>query len=172
MTNEFDENLKIVEELKKNISKISYVKEILDSSTSQEDKNSLLIAGSALIDSIIQSTESNLNKLKNSLNYQSIFNIDAGGNNVPFSISYDDILKTNLYDDWEQHYYPEEYKESKEKKQTWKVSVETEYFVKLPDDLLSSLGWKENDELRFVDNGDGSFSVTKVDNEFVHMEDC
>jgi hypothetical protein len=41
-------------------------------------------------------------------------------------------------------------------------TMETEYFIQLPDDLLEQAGWKENDELNWVDNKDGTFTLTKT----------
>jgi len=40
-------------------------------------------------------------------------------------------------------------------------TMETEYFINLPDDLLDQTGWKENDDLNWDDNGDGTFTLTK-----------
>ena len=41
-------------------------------------------------------------------------------------------------------------------------TMENEYFIQLPDDLLEQVNWKENDELHWEDNGDGTFSLRKV----------
>ena len=38
---------------------------------------------------------------------------------------------------------------------------ETEYFVTFPDDLLEAANIKEGDQLEWVDNNDGSFSLIK-----------
>lgn len=35
-------------------------------------------------------------------------------------------------------------------------------FITLPDDLLEKVGWKENDQLEWVDRGDGSFELRKA----------
>ena len=62
-------------------------------------------------------------------------------------------------------------KEQKNKVKRWVLPVqeiengdtmETEYFINLPDDLLDQAGWKENDELNWVDNKDGTFTLTKT----------
>lgn len=50
----------------------------------------------------------------------------------------------------------------------WRLPVEIdgvsgEYYFTLPEDLLEQTGWKENDSLHWVDNGDGSFSLQKVE---------
>jgi hypothetical protein len=39
-------------------------------------------------------------------------------------------------------------------------TMENEYFIQLPDDLLEQTGWKENEELIWVDNGNGTFTLT------------
>lgn len=33
----------------------------------------------------------------------------------------------------------------------------------LPEDLLEGAGWKEGDTLKWTDNGDGSWTLTKVE---------
>jgi hypothetical protein len=83
-------------------------------------------------------------------------------------------------DFWEENYYPEEYYEHVspnatqkdiDKVKKWVLPVqeiengdtmENEYFIQLPDDLLGQTGWKEDDVLNWVDNGDGSFTLTKT----------
>ena len=50
----------------------------------------------------------------------------------------------------------------------WQLPVEVdaisgEYYFTLPDDLLEKTGWKEDDALHWVDNGDGSFTLQKVE---------
>ena len=50
----------------------------------------------------------------------------------------------------------------------WRLPVEVdsiggEYYFTLPDDLLEKTGWKEDDALHWVDNGDGSFTLQKVE---------
>jgi hypothetical protein len=41
-------------------------------------------------------------------------------------------------------------------------TMENEYFIQLPDDLLDQVNWKENDQLNWEDNGDGTFTLRKV----------
>jgi len=41
-------------------------------------------------------------------------------------------------------------------------TMEQEYFIQLPDDLLEQVNWKENDNLNWEDNGDGTFTLRKV----------
>lgn len=50
----------------------------------------------------------------------------------------------------------------------WRLPVEVddisgEYYFTLPEDLLERTGWKEDDALHWVDNGDGSFTLQKVE---------
>ena len=42
-------------------------------------------------------------------------------------------------------------------------SVSGEYYFTLPEDLLEQTGWKEDDALHWVDNGDGSFTLERVE---------
>jgi len=68
-------------------------------------------------------------------------------------------------DFWEEHYYPEEHKKDKVVK--WSLPVETcgisgECYVNFPDDLLEAANLKEGDMLEWVDNGNGSFTLKKV----------
>jgi hypothetical protein len=92
-------------------------------------------------------------------------------------------------DFWEEHYYPEEVKDSgmrpwghsdieylianekKDKVTKWVLPVEetkiaetdeTEYFVSFPDDLLEAANLKEGDQVEWVDQGDGSYLLKKV----------
>jgi hypothetical protein len=102
------------------------------------------------------------------------------------SISLGDCMNSS----WEEFYYPEEYpnpihytesemeamcnyaeKQEKDKVIRWQLPVqeiedgdtgEKEYFIQFPDDLLERTGWKENDNLNWVDNGDGTFTLTKI----------
>jgi hypothetical protein len=53
-------------------------------------------------------------------------------------------------------------------KQTWRVDVHEDpdnpddYIIQLPDELLNNLGWVEGDLLQWIDNNDGSFTLTKL----------
>lgn len=51
---------------------------------------------------------------------------------------------------------------------TWTLTVEEdpetgELILPLPDDFLSMQGWKEGDDLEWIDRGDGSWQLNKVD---------
>jgi len=58
-------------------------------------------------------------------------------------------------------------KEDKQSTNKWILPVELDgltgdCFINLPDDLLDKAGWKENDQLEWIDRGDGSFELRKV----------
>ena len=40
----------------------------------------------------------------------------------------------------------------------------------LGDELCSELGWKIGDTIKFIDNGDGSWSMKKMEKELVLVE--
>ena len=47
---------------------------------------------------------------------------------------------------------------------------EGDYYIPLPDDMLSliaDLGWTTNDDLEWIDNKDGTFSIKKKEEEEV-----
>ena len=43
-------------------------------------------------------------------------------------------------------------------------------YIEFPEKILDNLGWKEGDELKFIDNKDGSFTVKKVLMETIELE--
>lgn len=45
----------------------------------------------------------------------------------------------------------------------WTTSVDEEGVLTLPGELLDALGWKEGDEINFIDRKDGSFVLEKID---------
>lgn len=50
----------------------------------------------------------------------------------------------------------------------WTVTVEEDpetgdLLLPLPQDFLDMQGWKEGDELEWIDNKDGSWSISKID---------
>lgn len=97
----------------------------------------------------------------------------------------------NAWNDfWEESYYPEEYGSQytdeeldamceaakKDEVKKWILPVEVdaasgEYYLMLPDDLLEKVNFVEGDELRWVDNNDGSFTIHKV-TRTVGMGEC
>lgn len=49
----------------------------------------------------------------------------------------------------------------------WQLPVEVdgqsdEYFIPLPDDLLEAIGLNEGDQIEWIDQGDGSYLIKKV----------
>lgn len=55
----------------------------------------------------------------------------------------------------------------KENQNKWTLPVEVDgltgdCLINLPDDLLEKVGWKENDQLEWINRGDGSFELRKV----------
>ena len=70
--------------------------------------------------------------------------------------------------------------QKKDKVKKWILPVEeakdfdtdkTDYFVSFPDDLLEAADLKEGDQVRWVDNGDGSYTLTKVTKQ-LGMDEC
>jgi bifunctional DNA-binding transcriptional regulator/antitoxin component of YhaV-PrlF toxin-antitoxin module len=53
----------------------------------------------------------------------------------------------------------------------WTITVEEandgsgDLVLPFPQDFLDTVGWKEGDTLEWEDNGDGSFSLSKINNE-------
>lgn len=53
---------------------------------------------------------------------------------------------------------------------SWTITVELDeetgdLILPLPKDLLESKGWKEGDELEWIDNQDGSWTLEKVEKD-------
>ena len=76
-------------------------------------------------------------------------------------------------DFWEENYYPEEY--SKVKK--WVLPVEQfagseEYLISFPDDLLEAANLKEGDQVEWVDQGDGSYLIKKIENKTLNYKEA
>lgn len=44
----------------------------------------------------------------------------------------------------------------------WDLRVDENGVLTLPPDLLEKMGWKEGDQLDWVDNKDGTWSLRKV----------
>lgn len=73
-------------------------------------------------------------------------------------------LKDVELQDWrERHYAQQEEQQS----QSWTVSVEQdmeEFVLTFPEELVSMKGWKEGDQLEWIDRKDGSYEIRKVEN--------
>jgi len=50
---------------------------------------------------------------------------------------------------------------------SWTLEVQQhedgEYFIEFPDDVLQEAGWKEGDVIDWSDNGNGSWTLKKLD---------
>jgi len=56
---------------------------------------------------------------------------------------------------------------TQENKRTWEITVEQdpetgELILPLPPELIELQGWKEGDELDWIDSGDGTYTLQKV----------
>lgn len=68
----------------------------------------------------------------------------------PFSISYDQYA-----DNWDNIF-------SQKAVVPVKTDEETkEQYIEIPDNMMKNLNWKVGDEVKFTENGDGSFKITK-----------
>ena len=68
------------------------------------------------------------------------------------------------WNEWEETYYPEEVKDKVKK---WVLPTEVDgltgdVFVTFPDDLLEAADLKEGDRVEWIDQGDGSYLLKKV----------
>ena len=45
---------------------------------------------------------------------------------------------------------------------SWTISVDEEGILKLPDEILDRMGWKEGDLLEWLEQTDGSFLLVKA----------
>jgi len=50
-------------------------------------------------------------------------------------------------------------------------TMETEYFITFPDDLMEAANLKEGDNIEWVDRGDGSYELRKV-TQPLQMDEC
>ena len=90
--------------------------------------------------------------------------------------------KSAWNDGWTQKYYQDivdKYESKQDKVKKWVLPVEeckdadtdeTEYFVSFPDDLLEAADLKEGDKVEWVDQGDGSYLLKKVEKPMTHNE--
>lgn len=46
---------------------------------------------------------------------------------------------------------------------SWECHVDEEGVLTFPDELMELLEWKEDDNLEFIDQNDGTFLIVKVD---------
>ena len=55
----------------------------------------------------------------------------------------------------------------------WTIDVEEDergQFITLPDEVIQETGWKEGDRLKWIDRGDGSWQMEKIETQFVLVE--
>ncbi len=103
----------------------------------------------------------------------------------------------NFWEVWEEHYYPEEVKDDcmppwghsdmeylianrkKDEVKKWVLPVEEvedadtgkkEYCITFPDDLLEAANLKEGNKVEWIDQGDGSYLIKKVENQMNYDE--
>jgi hypothetical protein len=100
------------------------------------------------------------------------------GNGKGHIVEYDDTeLMPNLQYTDEELNAMCDIAEAEDKVVKWVLPVEyidDECFISLPDDLLETANLKEGDPIRWIDNGDGSYLLKKIDNvkdESVHEND-
>ena len=46
------------------------------------------------------------------------------------------------------------------------LTVNEDGVLTFPDEMIETLGWKEGDVLKWTDNHDGSFSLTKPEDDY------
>lgn len=42
------------------------------------------------------------------------------------------------------------------------TDIDGSYYIIIPDELFDDIGWKVGDNIKWVDNNDGSFSLRKI----------
>lgn len=45
----------------------------------------------------------------------------------------------------------------------WELTVDDDGVITLPEDLLAATGWQEGDTLKWTDNKDGTWTLTKLE---------
>ena len=45
-------------------------------------------------------------------------------------------------------------------------------FIVFPEEMMSEVGWKEGDNIKWTDNGDGSYTLSKVKKPVLVMVEC
>ena len=51
-----------------------------------------------------------------------------------------------------------------------RVNQGEDLYLEFPDDLMDKMGWEVGDDLKFIDNKDGSFSIRQVTYETIDLE--
>jgi hypothetical protein len=82
-------------------------------------------------------------------------------------------------DGWTREYYQnivDKYEGKQDKVKRWVLPVqeieneEQEYFITFPDDLLEAANLKEGDSVEYLDQGDGSYILKKIENQMTYNE--
>jgi hypothetical protein len=86
--------------------------------------------------------------------------------------SFDDIIKRSFddYDSDDLSMFYEGTDVINDPPNTWIRTVEVdglsgECFITLPDELIELKGWKENDQLEWIDIGDGQYELRKINED-------
>lgn len=58
---------------------------------------------------------------------------------------------------------------------SWTLEVKQhedgDYFIEFPDEVLKEAGWAEGDILNWIDNGNGSWTLKKLDNNHENTDE-
>ncbi len=62
------------------------------------------------------------------------------------------------------------------KNKTWTIPVQEDpttgdAIIEFPEEFLDQTGWREGDRLRWIDNKDGSWTLTKIDDDVTPEEE-
>ena len=95
---------------------------------------------------------------------------------VKFDMTYDEMISSGYTMTADGFWIKESSEVKKDKVKKWLLPVEldgpsAEYFVIFPDDLLEAANLEESDQVEWIDNGDGSYTLRKV-TKSLGMEEC
>jgi hypothetical protein len=95
---------------------------------------------------------------------------------VKFDMTYDEMISSGYMMTADGFWIKESSEVKKDKVKKWLLPVEldgpsAEYFVIFPDDLLEAANLEESDQVEWIDNGDGSYTLRKV-TKSLGMEEC
>jgi hypothetical protein len=91
-------------------------------------------------------------------------------------MSYDEAIAAGWTMTADGFWIRESPKIKKDKVIKWQLPVEVdgpsgEYFVCFPDDLMEAANFEEGDQIEWIDNGDGSYTLRKL-SQTVGMDEC
>jgi hypothetical protein len=105
-----------------------------------------------------------VNKKEKTFKQQYGFNPPETEDQEPEYLSYQGAVEAGWTMTDDGHWIPP----NENKTKNWVLPVEAdpsgEYFLTFPDDLLEAAGLKEDDEIEWFDNGDGSYVLKKATN--------